>query len=176
MLRGAKVGLRARHDTDIPILMSEMYDDIPTRSRADTRPWRPIPPGSTASPYANADPTDDTTFFSIVELADGELAGDALLWGLDSHQRSAHLGLALRPSCRGRGLGTDVVQVLCGYGFTVRGLHRLQLEALADNAAMIAAATRAGFTLEGTQRQAAWVTGSYADVVIMGLLASEWTP
>ena len=40
--------------------------------------------------------------------------------------------------------------------------------------AMIRAATQAGFTREGTLRQAAWVTGAFADEVILGQLMSEW--
>jgi RimJ/RimL family protein N-acetyltransferase len=174
MLRGDKIGLRARHETDIPVLQAELYDDIATRSRADSRPWRPIAPGSTASPYTISEPSDDAACFSVVQLADDELAGEALLWGIDLHNRVAHLGISLRPACRGRGLGTDVVRVLCQYGFVVRGLHRLQLETLADNTAMIRAATQAGFVPEGTLRRAAWVSGDFADEVILGLLASEW--
>jgi len=174
MLRGQKIGLRARHEADGPILHTELYDDVATRSRADSRPWRPVSPGSAAAPYAISEPADDVAFFSVVDLAGEELAGEAVLWGIDLHNRTAHLGLSLRPSFRGRGLGVDVVRVLCHYGFTVRGLNRLQLETLADNTAMIRAATRAGFTREGTLRGAAWVTGAFADEVILGLLATEW--
>ncbi|GAA1680136.1 GNAT family N-acetyltransferase [Fodinicola feengrottensis] len=173
MLRGDKIGLRARFQTDVPVLQSELYDDVATRSRADSRPWRPIAPGSSASPYAVADPSDEVAFFSAVHLADGELAGEALLWGIDVHNRTAHLGLSLRPAFRGRGLGTDTVRVLCHYGFQVRGLHRLQIETLADNAAMIRAAGHAGFVLEGTLRRAAWVNGEFIDEVILGLLDVE---
>ena len=75
---------------------------------------------------------------------------------------------------RGRGLGTDVVLALCEYGFAVRGLHRLQVDTLASNAAMISAAVRAGFAQEGTLRGADWVNGEFADEVILGLLASDW--
>jgi RimJ/RimL family protein N-acetyltransferase len=50
----------------------------------------------------------------------------------------------------------------------------LQVETLADNAAMIAAATRAGFVPEGTLRGSAWVDGAFADEAILGLLAAEW--
>jgi RimJ/RimL family protein N-acetyltransferase len=82
--------------------------------------------------------------------------------------------VSLRPSFRGRGLGTDVVLALCEYGFTVRGLHRLQVETLASTAAMIGGAVRAGFTHEGTLRGAAWGNGEFADEVILGLLAGEW--
>ena len=175
MLHGRKVVLRARHEADVAVLQSELHDDVETRSRADSRPWRPIPPGSTASTYRVTDPTDDTASFSVVEVAAGELAGDALLWGIDPHNRNAHIGISLRPAFRGRGLASDVVRVLCRYGFVTLGLQRLQIDTLADNAAMIRTATRVGFALEGTQRRAAWVNGAFVDLVILGLLASEWT-
>jgi RimJ/RimL family protein N-acetyltransferase len=174
MLRAGKVGLRARDEADVAVLHDELYEDIVTYMTADSRPWRPIPAGSSASPYAIGEPGDDLALFSVVELVSGELAGAALLWAIDLHNRMAHLGLSLRPSFRGRGLGTDVVLALCEYGFTVRGLHRLQVETLASNAAMIGGASRAGFVHEGTLRGAGWVNGEFADEVILGLLADDW--
>jgi RimJ/RimL family protein N-acetyltransferase len=176
MLRGEKTGLRARHDVDVPILQSELYDDIATRSRADSRAWRPVPPGSAASPYAVSDARDDVASFSVVQLADDELVGEASLWDIDLHNRTAHLGVSLRPAFRGRGLGSEVVRLLCHYGFIVRGLHRLQVDTLADNTPMLTAATRAGFVLEGTLRQVAWTGGKFGDLVVLGLLAGEWEP
>jgi RimJ/RimL family protein N-acetyltransferase len=173
MLRAGKVGLRAREEADVAILHAELYEDVATRSRADSRPWRPIPSG-TASPYAISEPRDDHAVFSVVELDGGELAGDALLWAIDLHNRMAHLGLSLRPAFRGRGLGGDVVAALCDYGFAVRGLHRLQVDTLASNTAMIQVAARAGFVHEGMLRHASWVNGEFADEVILGMLASEW--
>lgn len=168
------MGLRARHEADVPILHSELYDDVATRSRADTRPWRPVPPESAASPYAVSGPGDDAACFSVVELDGVDLAGEAVLWGIDLHNRSGHLGISLRPTFRGRGLSVDVVRVLCRYGFAVRGLHRLQIDTLADNAPMIRTAERAGFTREGTLRHAAWVDGGFVDEVLFGLLTTEW--
>ena len=173
MLRVGKVGLRARDQADIAVLHAELYEDIATHMRADSRPWRPIPAGSSASPYAIGEPRDDLACFSAVELVSGELAGEALLWAIDLHNRTAHLGLSLRPAFRGRGLGTDVVLALCEYGFAVRGLHRLQVDTLASNTAMIRAASRAGFVREGMLRGAAWVDGEFADEMILGLLASD---
>ncbi|MBD0673649.1 GNAT family N-acetyltransferase [Streptomyces sp. CBMA156] len=174
MLQGALITLRARHDADLPVLQSELYDDVATRSRADSRPWRPLPPGSAHSPYAVAGPSDEAACFSVVETASGELAGEAILWGIDSHNRSAHLGVALLPGHRGRGLAPDVLRVLCHYAFPVLGLHRVQLETLADNAPMLRAAGRAGFTVEGRLRGAAWADGSFVDQVVLGLLVEEW--
>jgi RimJ/RimL family protein N-acetyltransferase len=174
MLRAGKIGLRARDEDDVAVLHAELYEDIATRMQADSRPWRPIPAGSAASPYAVSGQRDDSAVFSAVELAGGELAGEALLWAIDLHNRTAHLGLSLRPAFRGRGLGADVVVALCEYGFAVRGLHRLQVDTLAGNTAMIRAAARAGFVSEGKLRQAAWVNGEFADEVILGLLAADW--
>jgi len=174
MLRGELTGLRARHDDDIAILEAELHDDVETRVRADSRPWRPLPPGLAESPYRPDSDAADRASFSVVELATGELAGEALLWGIDQHNRMAHVGLSLRPAFRGRGLGTDAVRVLCRYGFAILGLHRLQAETLADNNAMMASAARAGFVPEGTLRRSAWVNGEFADEVILGQLAAEW--
>jgi RimJ/RimL family protein N-acetyltransferase len=65
------------------------------------------------------------------------------------------------------------VLTLCEYGFKIRGLHRIQIETLADNAAMRATAARAGFTEEGVRRKAAWVNGAFLDGVVLGRLADE---
>ncbi|GAB7183806.1 GNAT family protein [Kitasatospora sp. Ki12] len=174
MLQGSHITLRARHEDDVPVLQAELYDDVATRSRADSRPWRPLPPGSAQSPYAVTGPSEEAACFSVVETASGELAGEALLWGIDTHNRSAHLGLALRPGHRRRGLAVDVVRVLCRYGFVVLGLRRLQLETLTDNEPMIRAAIRAGFTVEGRLRRSAWACGEFLDQAVLGLLAEEW--
>jgi RimJ/RimL family protein N-acetyltransferase len=176
VIRGERIGLRARHESDVPVLHAELYDDVAMRSRTDSRPWRPISPGSAHAPHAMVEPSDELASFSVVELASQELAGEALLWAIDTHNRTAHIGISLRPSFRGRGLGADVLDTLCLYAFTVRGLHRLQVDTLADNASMLAAAERVGFVREGTLRSAAWVYGGRVDEVVLGLLAQEWTP
>jgi RimJ/RimL family protein N-acetyltransferase len=79
-------------------------------------------------------------------------------------------------ACHGRGLATNVVMVLCRYGFSILGLNRLQIETLSDNVAMIAAAQKVGFVVEGTHRSASWVNGAFCDDMHLGLLASEWDP
>ncbi|MFE4519200.1 GNAT family N-acetyltransferase [Kitasatospora sp. NPDC056783] len=176
MLRGDKVGLRARYDEDIPILRAELYDDVVNSARSEGRPWRPIVPGSN-DPRLVVDASDMKNVpFSVVELDGGALVGSANLWGIDTHHRSAHIGLGLLPSCRGKGYGADVVSVLCHYGFVVRGLNRLQVETLSDNIPMLRAAEQNGFVREGELRSSAWVMGGFMDQVLLGLLAEDWKP
>ncbi|MDR6976593.1 RimJ/RimL family protein N-acetyltransferase [Streptomyces sp. 3330] len=176
MLRGDKVGLRARHEDDIPILRAELYDDVVNSARSEGRPWRPITPGSNDSRLVVDDKEQGHVPFSVVELDGGTLVGTAVLWNIDTHNRSAHIGLGLLPSSRGKGYGTDVVAVLCHYGFVVRGLQRLQIETLSDNAAMLRSAERNGFVREGVLRSSAWVMGEFLDEVLLGLLVQEWKP
>ncbi|MDT0306483.1 GNAT family protein [Streptomyces sp. DSM 44917] len=174
MLKGGKVGLRARHEEDIPVLRTELYDDVVNAARAESGPWRPITPGAKDPRLTGDNEEQGSVPFSVVELAGGTLVGTATLWGIDTHNRSAHIGLGLLPSRRGQGYGTDVVATLCHYGFVVRGLRRLQIETLADNAAMLRAAERNGFVREGVLRSSAWVMGEFLDEVLLGLLATEW--
>lgn len=176
MLRGNKVGLRARHEDDVPILRAELYDDVVNSSRAEGRPWRPITPGSKDSRLVVDDTEQGHVPFSVVELDGGTLVGTAVLWNIDNHNRSAHIGLGLLPSSRGKGYGTDVVAVLCHYGFVVRGLQRLQIETLSDNAAMLHSAERNGFVREGVLRSSAWVMGEFLDQVLLGRLVQDWKP
>ncbi|MFE4971779.1 GNAT family N-acetyltransferase [Kitasatospora sp. NPDC056651] len=176
MLRGDRTGLRARYDEDIPILRAELYDDVANSARSEGRPWRPIVPGSEDRRLV-VDENDSTNVpFSVVELGGGTLVGSANLWGIDTHHRSAHIGLGLLPSCRGKGYGADVVSVLCHYGFVVRGLNRLQVETLSDNIPMLRAAERNGFVREGELRSSAWVMGRFVNQVLLGLLAEDWKP
>ncbi|MFI1921459.1 MULTISPECIES: GNAT family N-acetyltransferase [unclassified Streptomyces] len=174
MLKGDKIGLRARHEDDIPVLRTELYDDVVNSSRAEGGPWRPITPGSKDPRLVVDDQEQGNVRFSVVELEGGTLVGTATLWGIDNHNRTAHIGLGLLPSARGKGYGTDVVAVLCHYGFVVRSLQRLQIETLSDNAAMLRSAERNGFVREGVLRSSAWVMGEFLDEVLLGLLVQEW--
>ena len=175
MLSGELVALRAPADADMAILHRELYEDLSIYTRTFGRPWIPLPEGSSQSPYSmpTADSDGTSTVFSVVTIADAALVGDALLWGIDTHNRVANIGISLLPAFHGRGLGTDVLRVLCHYAFVVRGLHRLQLDTLAGNIAMRRAAERAGFSFEGTRRQAGWVLGEFLDEVVYGKLATD---
>jgi RimJ/RimL family protein N-acetyltransferase len=171
MLRGDRVLLRARIESDAPILAA-MHDDIEASARSDPQPWRPISPG--AERTKNPESNDKVAHFAVVTRKDDELVGVTLLWGIDMFNRMAHVGINMLASSRGRGLGTDAVGVLCRYGFVVLGLHRIQIETVADNHAMRKAAERNGFVLEATLRRHVSLLGGRSDLLALGLLADEW--
>lgn len=186
MLKGDLVGLRHRAAEDVPVLRAQLYDDVATHDQLFARPWVPLDPDSPTGAFAAGDPRPDAIGFSIVALdsgkpdsgkvslralAAGELVGSCALHGIDTHHRSAEIGISLLPAFRGRGLALDTVRILIRYAFAGRGLHRLRIETIAGNAAMRATAEAAGFTLEGTLRDAVWLDGRFVDGVVYGLLA-----
>lgn len=174
MLRGDAIGLRARSEHDAVVLHSQLYDDIVTQARSSPDPWRPIPPDAGWSPFAISEPRPDSALFSVVRLDDQSLVGAASLWGIDLHNRTAHIGVSVLPAHRGLGYASDIVRVVCRFGFAVRGLNRLQIETMADNEPMLRAARGSGFVVEGRLRQSAWVCGAFGDEVVLGLLAGDW--
>jgi RimJ/RimL family protein N-acetyltransferase len=171
MLSGNRVVLRARRDSDVPVLHAALYDDVATQLLASGQPWRPVPLDH--SPFRPGQ-DEDRAVFTVADASGDNPLGSALLWGVDSHNRLGHLGISLLPGHRGQGYASEVIQLLCRYGFQLRGLHRLQIETLAGNTAMIKTATAAGFSREGLLRRSAWVAGEFVDEAIYGLLADEW--
>jgi RimJ/RimL family protein N-acetyltransferase len=174
MLHGKRVILRARTESDVEILHDELHGDVETRSRAAGSAWRPTLLAN--SPFRVGEARPEVADFSVVDRESSELIGMALLWGIDAHNRHAHVGISLRPRFWGKGYGTDVLDTLCDFAFVTLGLHRLQLETLSDNDGMTRAATKAGFKLEGTQREHSWAAGRFLDDSIFGILSSEWRP
>jgi RimJ/RimL family protein N-acetyltransferase len=59
----------------------------------------------------------------------------------------AELGYAVGPAHRGRGLAVRAVRVMAAYAFDHLGVDRVILKLEAENAASVAVATKAGFTL-----------------------------
>ncbi len=178
VLSGERVVLRtiAREDIATLAAWDQTYDTWPEVN------WSPFVPksvedvlkaydGDEESPFRAGD-----TFVPFAVTVDGELVGAVSLWGIDSHNRRAHLGISLGPEFRGKGYGTDACRVLLRYAFVDRGFHRVQLEVLAGNAAALRAYEKAGFVEDGRMRESAWVRGAYVDEVYLGVLSTDITP
>ena len=178
MLKGRLVGLREPRREDVEALF-ELSTDVEQVSLSEWHPFQPRSLDARQAEYDKGQAEQDQTSasFTIQWLTDeaGAAIGRVGLWRIDAHHRSAHLGIALLPSARGQGLGRDAIEVVCRYGFEIRGLERLSLETLEINTAMRATAVACGFVQEGQQRRAAWCLGRRVDEVLYGLLADEWS-
>lgn len=71
----------------------------------------------------------------------------------------------------GRGGGGRAV---VDYAFGRLGLHRVEIRCAADNHRSRAIPERLGFTQEGVLRESGYLNGRFVDMVVYGVLASEW--
>ncbi len=95
--------------------------------------------------------------------------------GIDHRCRLAEVGIFIgEKSDWNRGYGTEVMRMLLRHGFETLNLNRIFLRVYANNNRAIRCYEQAGFVHEGILRQAMYKHGRYIDVLIMGVLRSEW--
>ncbi len=162
--------LRTRTEHDLEVLFA-IAADLDTWEERTPRAPGPLTRDKFDARLVHAADGDapEATVAFVVDV-DGAAVGSASLFEFDSFARHAEAGISLVPEARGRGIGTVAIAQLVEFGFVRRNLRRIHLQAIASNTAAIRAYEKAGFVLEGRQRQHAWVRGAYEDIVLMGIL------
>jgi RimJ/RimL family protein N-acetyltransferase len=117
----------------------------------------------------------DALAYCIVELPDWRLVGFTTFSALDGDNGSVlfHITIGERDAW-GRGLGTEATELMLEHAFERLGLHRVGLSVFSYNLRAIRAYEKAGFRIEGRQREAILRDGRYWDEIQMGVLVDEW--
>lgn len=84
------------------------------------------------------------------------------------------IGYMLVPAERGKGYGTEAVQMMVDYLFLHKDIVRLQAETHPDNLASQRVLAKCGFTREGLIRQSFFSRGVYRDTALWSILRHEW--
>ncbi len=119
---------------------------------------------------------NDKQLFGIRLIESGQLLGitgfDDILWS----NRTATLFIGIGESAyTEKGLGTEALSLLLDFGFMELNLHRIQLFVMSYNEAAISLYERLGFTKEGTLREFGSRDFKRYDLLVYGLLHSEWS-
>ncbi|KAB0566133.1 GNAT family N-acetyltransferase [Brucella pituitosa] len=110
----------------------------------------------------------------VIEIH-GRLIGEIRLDNVDLHDRRASMAVGiLDPQLLGKGLGSEAILLLLRHAFADLQLHRIGIRVLAYNQRAIRAYKKCGFVIEGREREAAFVNGTWHDDVMMGLLEHEF--
>mgnify|MGYP001144093726 FL=1 len=97
------------------------------------------------------------------------------LQDIDRANRCCTLGMGIaRLANRGRGYGQQALALILDYAFRFVGLERVSASTLAPNTGARRSLEKAGFVLEGTERQAVYLDGRRVDRLNYGLLREEW--
>lgn len=114
---------------------------------------------------------------STGEDSEERYLGEVVLNDLDPDNASAGFRILLAPAeVLGQGYGTEATRAVVGHAFDDLGLHRVALEVFAFNPRAQRAYEKAGFTVEGRQRDALRWDGEWVDAVSMGMLAGDPRP
>jgi aminoglycoside 6'-N-acetyltransferase len=118
---------------------------------------------------------DEPDMFKRTVLLDDAVIG-YLQWHEESDPmyRHAAVDLFLDPAVHGRGLGTQVVRMICAHLVDDRGFHRIVIDPEAENEVAIACYRKAGFRPVGVMRRYQRDRfGVWKDGLLMDLLADE---
>jgi RimJ/RimL family protein N-acetyltransferase len=105
----------------------------------------------------------------------GALIGQVRLDPVELRDKRAVLAIGIDDSAQlGKGLGSEAVALVLGYGFNVLKLHRISLRVAAYNLRAIRAYRKCGFAVEGRERETVLVDGIWYDDMMMGILDREY--
>lgn len=119
---------------------------------------------------------DDQRAYAIIDkTGEGRPAvGLFFLLQLKPDMGTTEIGLVYGPTLMRTVAGTEAVYRLIDYVMGTSGYRRLEWRCGPDNLASVRAASRYGFTYEGTMRQTYWLKGHNWDTRIYSILDSEW--
>ncbi|MCC2315225.1 GNAT family N-acetyltransferase [Cellulomonas xiejunii] len=112
--------------------------------------------------------------FAVTTNGDDDYHGEIVLSDVAEDVRCAALRLSMRPAYRGRGYGTEAIELVLGFAFDGLGLHRVELEALSINTRVVALYENIGFCLEGRRRDAYRHGTGWCDAIVMSMLEDEY--
>ncbi|MFC8193758.1 GNAT family N-acetyltransferase [Cellulomonas sp. NPDC057328] len=112
--------------------------------------------------------------FAVTANGSDEYRGEIVLNDIDEDVRCAGLRLAMRPVYRGRGYGTEAIELVLEFAFEGLGMHRVELEALSINTRAVSLYENIGFRVEGRRRDAYRDGDGWCDAIVMSMLEDEF--
>lgn len=105
---------------------------------------------------------------------DGQLAGGMVCLYINRESSKSEIGYWLGEQFTGQGLVTLACREVITRLFRDEQLHRIEIQAAANNTRSCAVAERLGFQFEGIKRESEWITDSFRDHALYSLLDREW--
>ena len=113
--------------------------------------------------------------FEILIWHKGKVAGQIGYNYFDWINRKTEIGYWLGESFQRKGLVTRACRALIEHAFGDLKLNRVEIRCGFHNIRSRAVPERLGFKQEGVLREAEWLHTDFVDLVVYGMLASEWT-
>lgn len=174
-LIGSRIMLREYQSEDFASIRSWVNDAQITRYLS-TRFWAPQTTVDTQEFLSRMMQSSHNAFnYVIADAQDGRYIGQLDMFRVDWRLRQGEIGMVIAGAeDRGRGYGTEALELLAAFAFNSLGLERIELEVHMENAAALRCYQKAGFTQEGVKRHAYYNDGRFADLGMMSILREDW--
>lgn len=115
-----------------------------------------------------------STTFLLFDRGNRELLGGISIGNIRRGvAESANIGYWMGERHAGKGYMVDAVRLVCGYGFSTLGLHRIEAACIPGNERSIRVLEKAGFRREGLLRSYLRINGDWRDHFLYALIAGE---
>ena len=172
MIEGKKIMLRLFTENDIESFYSYLNKlaDI-----GDFSPVRLVSKSTLIAQYEKDGFWSDDIMRLAIVTNQGKLAGFINGFRGSLYMPAYEIGyLIFKEEDRGKGYGSEALQLFVDYLFESKVIPRLQICYCPDNIASKRIAEKVGFKLEGILRQALFHKGQYRDLEITSLIRDDW--
>ncbi len=109
----------------------------------------------------------------IIEDSEGKTCGAIDLFDFDPHNRRAGIGVLIEAGARGKGLGTEALQLIIQYAANTLNLHQLHCTIDHDNEKSLRLFQRMGFELTGNRKHWTWRAEGWMDEHFLQLILKK---
>lgn len=175
MLKGKNVRLRALRKEDIETI-NEIGNEEETIINLSTKVPAPLPLGVEQRWYDEyIEKYNDDFIQFVIEKHDGTIIGKCGTGHVDWKNACATVWIFIGSvENRGKGYGTEALDLLVNFIFNEMNMNRVQLWVFAFNERAVASYKKIGFQVEGRLEQELFRNGKYNDVLQMGILRREY--
>jgi RimJ/RimL family protein N-acetyltransferase len=166
------------HEHD-PEVESRWTHDLSLQRSLSRKPAMPLSTAQMKKKYEaiekQVEESKNLFHFTIRNQEDGRLLGFVRLEDIEWTHGTGSLKLAIgNPSERSKGFGSEALKLTLYYTFNELNLHRLSVVVTEDNVDALRFFKKFGFIEEVRRRKAILRDGQAWDLILLGLLQSEW--
>ncbi|WP_096201839.1 GNAT family N-acetyltransferase [Bacillus sp. FJAT-45350] len=122
------------------------------------------------NPYVNT----DSIRWAIIHKESGEFIGTCGFRNWDRVSDHAEIGGNILSGHWGKKYATELLPSIVDYGFRVLQLNKVHAYTIRKNKPVLKLLKKYNFKIEGYLREYQLIKGKYEDVVVYGILKSEW--
>jgi len=175
-IEGNKVYLREVNESDVTDNYYNWINDPEINQYLETR-YLPRSKNNILEHVKHLDGLSNEIFFAICDKATDKHIGNIKLGPINWIHRYGDISLLIGDKDYwGKGIATEAIRLVTGFGFYTLNLHKIKAGCYAQNLGSAKAFEKVGFVREGLLIKQWMVKGEYQDEILLGLCFEDYKP